>query len=156
MARMRKFTFRLDPILDLKESLERAAQVELGKLQAAHREAVAELDRLRQHRDDQRVQLSNQQCQLQLNMERIESHVEYLTLVERHIREQQEVIVDLAQKVAAQRDQLIARTKEKNVLLKLKERQKSIHAEEVLRDEEQSADEVVTTRSSRGMVMGGE
>lgn len=152
---MRKFTFRLEPILDLKESLERVAQVELGKLQVAHRDAVAELQHLIQHRTEQLDQLGGHQRQLSLNVGRIENHLEYLTLVEQHIRQQEEVVEELAHRVMEQRDKLVACMKDKKVLLKLKERHKSSHDEEVLREEEQQTDEVVTTRQGRGRVMGG-
>ena len=152
---MRKFAFRLETILGNKEALERAVQVELAELQIAHREATMELRALSRQQLEQLQQMAGQQRQRSINVPRVANYAEYLTGIERQIKEQEEVLRQLGEQIGHKREELTERMKEKKVLVKLKERQESAHLEEVQRSEEQRADEVVITSLSRSKMSGG-
>jgi flagellar FliJ protein len=145
---LKKFSFRLQSILDLKEQEEESIKKEL-----------AELMQQRQRVEDKINSFKHDKSQIQRNLE--ESEEESVNLINalrsrEYIKYLQGMIEDLKLKlehwdeeISKCRKKLLAKTKEKKVLAKLKERKHEEYWKNFLAEEQKLNDELATNKFNR-------
>jgi len=139
---MRKYNFKLQRILDYREHIEKSRQLELAKVQMMLKDARDSLlqlfSSLREYQNE--LQTLEQQSTIDISFS-IQYHVYLMELMSR-IDEQQKVIQTLEKEEEERRQVLLAASKDKKILEKLKEREYSEFMEAFLKFEQNIIDEV--------------
>lgn len=143
---MAGFAFRLQSVLDYRESLVDRARMELAALQSLLRDAEETLDALRQAEHEGLDELAAAQRNTTLDLPDITRLLEYIQAVGERIEEQREVIVRRRHDVEAQQEQLVALARDAKALEKLRERQHEEHQQDDLRRERDEMSEIAATR----------
>ncbi|MCK8826314.1 flagellar export protein FliJ [Natroniella acetigena] len=138
---MKKFSFGLQSVLNLKEQEEALVQKELAKLQHKYNQVKTNLDRYKIKKQNCQQQLERNEVQeVELSSAlRSRNYIKYLT------EEIEELLLQLEyweEKIEQCRVRLLDKVKEKKTLVKLKEQQYEEHAEEVLQEEQKINDEL--------------
>ena len=138
---MRRFGFRFQRVLDLKESLEEARKIALGEVIAVLNREQELLSRMRQTRQ-QYQQAGGRLPKSQLHPSLLGLNVSYLLRLEREIGEQLEHIRRVEAIVEDRRQKLIEATKERRVFEILKEKAWGTHQRAAKRQERIQLDEI--------------
>lgn len=138
---MRRFNFRFQRLLEIKERIEEGRRIALGEATAVlnrERQRLEELERVRQqYRRASQVLPAAPLVPILLNL-----NANYLLRLQREIDEQQEQIRRVEAIVEDRRQKLLAATKERRTYEILKERAWEAHREEWKRQEGMRLDEV--------------
>ncbi|MCK8816530.1 flagellar export protein FliJ [Natroniella sulfidigena] len=138
---MKKFSFGLQSVLNLKEQEETLVQKELAKLQHKYNQVKNNLDRYKTKKQNCQQQLESSEVQeVDLSSAlRSRNYIKYLTEEIEELWLQLEYWED---KIKQCRVRLLEKVKEKKTLAKLKEQQYEEHFEEVLQEEQKINDEL--------------
>lgn len=131
-----KATFRLEPILKLRRSIEEQRQIELSVLQSRLAEEINKME------DIIKMQ-RNIQNHLGLNGES-ETSLLYLEMLSEQMLFQKKLIRELSTKVAEARERLIEASKSRKMLEKFKERKLKKYKEHLRRQETKFLDEMAS------------
>ena len=138
---MKRFNFRFQRILKIKERMEEARKIALGKVIAVlnlEQERLADLEQTRMlYRQGGRELLA-----LQLDPSLLSLNVSYLQRLQREIQEQRVRIQQVEKAVEEKRQELVEATKERRVYEILKERAVEDYRREQKRQERIMLDEV--------------
>lgn len=129
-------TFRLDPILKLRRSIEEQRQVELSMLKGRMAEEIRKMEDIIEAQRTIQGQLSS-------NAES-RSSLMYLDMLSEQMVFQKKVIRELSNKVAEARERLIEASISRKVLEKFKERKLKRYKEYIQRRETKSLDEIAS------------
>ena len=138
---MKRFNFRFQRILEIKERMEEARKIALGKVVAVsnlEQERLADLEQTRMlYRQGGRELLA-----LQLDPSLLSLNVSYLQRLQREIQEQRVRIQQVEKAVEEKRQELVEATKERRVYEILKERAVEDYRREQKRQERIMLDEI--------------
>lgn len=146
--------FRLQAVLNYREDLEDALQLELGKLLAEERGARAQLEAFREESVRTMADTRQMQDQARPDLAAIEQGFVYLEAVQAAIGAQAQILAEVTQRVEAKRAEVVKAMQDRKVLEKLKQRHDRTYAEWVRQVEQRVADDVTTIRYSRRRAAG--
>lgn len=138
---MRRFSFRFQRLLELKESVEEARRIALGEVVAVlnrERERLLELERTSGYYREASATLPA----VRLDAPLLALNDTYLLRLTREIREQEQQIGRVEEVVEEKRQALVAARKERRVYEILKDRAREAHRRERNRQERKVLDEV--------------
>ena len=142
---MNKFTFSLQGVLNAKSKIEDSARTELSRLIAEEARIEAAIDRLsdtrRAHDDHFRQGLGSG-----LSVVWLRAAHKYAAELTRQIAHHCHQASQAEEKVQAQRDQVIERTKERRCFEALRQRRHTAYRRESLRAQYNEIDEIFSTR----------
>jgi flagellar protein FliJ len=145
---MKQFKFTLQPVLEHRERIEDEKEQIVATRRRAHDEARAELERLnnefRKHEGDLRTH------HRELKTEELRLHYAHLQYLDRVIDAQIRTVAERQAALERARRDLIAASKERKVVDKLKERRKAAFIAEELRQEQIELDDTNARRHGRG------
>ncbi len=138
---MNRFNFRLQRVLDIRETVEELKKRNLEKSIKALNDEFTRLTEmsltLESSQNRLRVKISGR-----LNVIEIQSYFDYFNMLNKLIDLQEHRIDDAKKVVTSKRDELIKATKEKKILEKLKEKAWSLYKVEMGREEQNLIDEI--------------
>jgi flagellar FliJ protein len=149
-----RFRFRLESLLNLRHSLEQAAQRAMARALERRDQAQASLDQLRASHartvESRAVPLGQA-----VDLERLRAIERFLLVLERRAVEAREQLREAEARLAAARQDLLRAHRAHLMLLRLKERRQEQHALEQLRLEAREMDEMNVLRYRHGPVSTG-
>jgi len=145
---MKKFKFRLQKVKELKEEIEKQKMQLLAK--ASERVAREEMQLEMYYKKQQECyrQLENVRTEAKINPVGINYYYSYLEKLEMDIKNQKLKIAAAKQELEKRRKILLAATKERKVLDKLKSRQHQSYMIEMFKKEQAIMDDLAATHYS--------
>lgn len=146
---MRKFTFRLQKVLDHAAHTERVKQTEL----ATARRALAEADRslMRLVREREEILRRARPSAGHVNLTHLKASWAYAARLRRDLEDMKRVVRQLAADMRQKRVTLLEASKALALLERRREQKLAEHAEAVARDEQAIQDETATARHLRAV-----
>lgn len=136
---MKKFVFALQPVLEHRKRLEDQKQQTMAMRQRAWDEAKRELDRLHEEFRAHARELRDRHGEF--DVEELRARYAHLQFLDRTIDAQIKVLAERQVAMERARRDLVAASKERKVVDKLKERRRSAHTLEELRVEQIELDD---------------
>ena len=146
--------FRLQPVLNYREDIEDALQLELSVIAAEEQRARERLQALRDDAASAMEGIVGFQSQARADVAIIEQGFVYLDYMARAVADQDAVVVDAAARADAKRQELVAAMQARKAMEKLKERHDRAYAAWVDRVEQGRIDDLVTARYNRRAAEG--
>ncbi|MGM0370144.1 MAG: flagellar export protein FliJ [Bacillota bacterium] len=140
---MKKFEFRLEPLLNLKEQEKKNLQKELMSLRNKYQQTEQELEKYKLDKQGWQEELTAKQS-AGINSKEL---VKYRNYIEYLIDEIEEVKLKLdywQQEIKDCQERLTEKLQEKKKLSKLKEKEKEKHWADFLQEERKQSDEIAT------------
>ncbi len=145
---MKKFRFKLDPLIKVREHKEKMAQLAVA---AAGRETAESQEKVVRMRN--RVVEGGAAFEAAveggISAERFLLHAEYLGGIDQDIRDEEGRLQELMAAEKEKREALAARSVEKQILENLRERKKDLYYKEMLDEEQKGADDMTVLRKAR-------
>lgn len=142
---MPKFSYRLQPVLNVKEQTENAAKNELGKQIHRLDEANKQLQYMYSALEQCHSNIQNESAK-GIIVSKLRQYSSYLVSANTRIKQQKENIEKIHDDVDKCREELIKVAKEKKILETLKDKKMQEYSYEQLKLEEKQTDEVVSYR----------
>ncbi|MBI3974213.1 MAG: flagellar export protein FliJ [Chloroflexi bacterium] len=143
---MARFTFRLQPVLEHKQRLEDAAQIELSRCWEAQRREEAALNEYAEAEAGAIRELERQRFTGRLDIEALQLGLRYLDILKAQIQRQTQVVQRVQRQTEAKRQELVGYMQERKMLEKLRQRQLGVFTVEQNRLEAREVDELVVMR----------
>ena len=140
---MKKFEFRLEPLLNLKEQEEKNIQKELLKLRKNYNQLKEKLADYEQDKKNWQHELSDEQ-ETGINTKDLLKYRNYIDYLNNQIKETKLEMDYWREKIEECQERLLAKVKEKKKLSKLKEKEYEAHWEEFIQEERKESDEIAT------------
>lgn len=144
---MKKFKFRLDTILKLKEKALDEKMLELAKVTQVLNNAKEYLIKIHDTRDNINSNLiqiyQKSQC---LDLQEVQSHKDYLVKLSEEINKQEYLIKQITNVLREKQNEVHEALKEKNILEKLKEKQSEKHYKEIEQKQAMELDDITISR----------
>lgn len=144
---MKKFKFRLETILKLKEKALEEKMLELAKVTKLINDTVERLNKVVESREQISSDLINiyksGKC---LDLQEIQSHKDYLVKLTENIAKHEHLIEQLNNARRQKQDEVYEALKEKNILEKLKEKQSEKHYKELEQKQAIELDDITISR----------
>ena len=147
---MRKYRFRLEPVLRYREILEDLAHKRLADAQRDHRQAVDALAALCGRKDALLVEMAESQ-QGKVSPTLVKQNMNYLAFLRSSIEKQALEVARLAAIVEEKRLALIETTKDKKAIERMRQHDFERYMLEVRAVEQKFIDEVATVRHTRAL-----
>ncbi|HET9029705.1 MAG TPA: flagellar export protein FliJ [Candidatus Aquilonibacter sp.] len=147
---MKKFVFALQPVLEQRKRVEEEKQQIVAQRKRAADEAEAELRRLNDEFREASDRLRNSHGDL--DAEDLRLHYAHLQFLDRTIVSQIQVVAERRVALDRARNDLLAASKERKVVEKLKTRRKEAHQAEEARIEQNELDDGNARRYARAGV----
>ena len=146
----KRFTFRLQTLLELREQEQRQQQRQLAAILDQHQACQASI-----RSNQQRIVAENQVLRKKeltgaLNLHYLAAHRRFLGNLQRRIYEELQNLVGIELQAQRARQQLLGASRKKRVLEKLKQRRVRSYQQAVNRAEIQAADELSLQQYARG------
>lgn len=149
---MKKFVFALQPVLEHRKRIEEEKQLAAAARKRALVEAEAELARLNDEFRTYSTKLREEHAKLQTG--ELQSLYAHLQFVDRCTVAQLKIVAERRAAFERARLDLLAASKEKKVVEKLKERRKDSHDKEFARVEQKELDDANARRHGRTLIGG--
>ena len=146
--------FRLQPVLNYREDVEEALQLELSVIMAEEQRARERLQALRDDAASAMEGIVGFQSQARADVAIIEQGFVYLDHMARVVAEQDAVVADATARADAKRQELVAAMQARKAMEKLKERHDRAYAAWADRMEQGRIDDMVTVRYNRRAAAG--
>ena len=147
--------FRLQAVLNYRQDLEEALQLELGRLQGEEHVARQRLDTLRLESDHTLAATSALMSEEHPDMATVQQGFVYLDAIQRRIDSQLAELAELAERVEAKRREVVEAMQARKVLEKLKQRHDRAYAEWARQVEQRLVDDMTTVRYNRRLAEEG-
>ena len=147
---MKKFKFKLQPLVKYKETIERMQKEELKRAQEALRELQQEEQRLLQAYADNERSLEEALEKNENVAQALSEHDYYFRYLRDAIKEVREMIVKAEQVVINCQEKLIITMKELKTYEKLRQEQYQEYLKEVKTEEEKEMDDIVSFKIVSG------
>jgi flagellar FliJ protein len=147
--------FRLQTVLNYREDLEEALQLELGRLQGDELIAGTRLDALRTEVAGTMNATGALFSEKRVDLATIEQGFVYMAALQQRIEAQLQELAELAERVEAKRREVVEAMQARKVLEKLKQRHESAYAEWARRLEQGLVDDMTTVRYNRRLAEEG-
>lgn len=141
--------FRLQSILNLKESLVDNLEVEFAHLRSAYQQEMEQLDHLQHRTTHEMESLSQQQQAGLLDCKDIQLRQQYLQRLVESIVQQNIRVKQAEQHMEIKREELVKMMQDQKTLEKLREHHEAKQRQFLLRREASMVDDIVTTRYAR-------
>lgn len=141
--------FRLQPVLNYRQSLEDALQLELARLQIEEQAARAQLEILRTESSHSMEEIRSLQLLPRPDIGAIQQGFVYLGALGAAIEHQVVLVLAATERLEAKRRAVIAAMQDRKVLEKLKQRHDRAYAEWATQVEARELDDMVTVRYRR-------
>jgi len=152
---VRGFHFRLEPVLTLRRHKEDALQCQLAESQRDLKLEVTRREMQEEEKRSQTERLAGYQLPGALDMDRLCIETNYQTVLEHRIEEKESLIRHMGVRLEEHRQAVLAASRDRKILERLKETLMVSFAREQARKEQKVAEEVATTRHVfRQMVHG--
>lgn len=147
---MKKFRFRLQKVMEVKEEVEKQRMLELVEAKKCVSQEKEELERL---------QIRNRECWEKIEERKTEDRINpvemnlyycYLRKLGNEIDLQNNRVQDAENEMEKRRRILLDASKERKILEKLKERKYTAYRSEMLKMEQDFFDDIANTKHSRG------
>ena len=145
---MKKFVFKLEPVLNIRKQKEEEIQLLLAKAQEKLNAALSELKAIHGKRLEIATCLEN----FKRNPTGIDDLIiyqNYLDVLDQQVLKQEIKISDIYNEIEEIRCRLVEACRDKKIMEKMKEKQKNKHASDALRMEIGFLDEVGALRNAR-------
>jgi flagellar FliJ protein len=139
---MKRFKFRLDPVIRYREYLERIAQIELARETQALIETKNRISEIEQTRRYAASELDGKQKE-GIEVDRYRVFTAYLRGLRHEIESESERLIEIGKRIREKQEAVKAETIKKKTLEWLKETEHSKYLEWVNRAEQKAADELV-------------
>jgi flagellar FliJ protein len=139
---MKRFKFRLDPVIRYREYLERIAQIELARETQALIETKNRISEIEQTRLYAASELDGEQTE-GIEVDRYRVFTAYLRGLRHEIESESERLIEIGKRIRKKQEAVKAETIKKKTLEWLKETEYSKYLEWVNRAEQKAADELV-------------
>lgn len=146
---MKKFVFTLQPVLDQRQRVEDEKQQIVAQRRRSLDEAEAELQRLNNEFRQSSDRLRG--AHRELNAEDLRLHYAHLSFLDRTIVAQIHVVAERRVALDRARADLLAASKERKVVEKLKDRRHEAYVAEAARIEQNALDDSNARRHARGL-----
>ena len=146
---MKKFQFRYQRVMNVKEQVERQKEQELAEAHRTVSREQARLEDLEKKDKHCMQQIESKKSKKKINPVEMEQCYRYLTRLNEEMELQNGRIDDAKRVVEAKRQQLMDAAKEKQILEKLKERRQAAHKTEMMRKEQCVLDDVASVFHDR-------
>ncbi len=145
---MKKFQFRLQPLLNYRRHLEQLAKQEMAKVVA---DIAACEQRIQGLLDDGREAAQKLDRLVEKGMEAgsFNSYRNFITSVEYTVSQERALKAGLEKTLEEKREALKKRTIEKKALERLREKQADAYTQEMIREEQKGLDEMASVRKAR-------
>jgi len=147
--------FRLQAVLNYRQDLEEALQLELGRLQGEEHVARQRLETLRAESDHTLTATGQMLSEPRPDMGTVQQGFVYLDALQRRIDAQLAELAELAVQVEAKRKEVVEAMQARKVLEKLKQRHDRAYAEWVRQVEQRLVDDMTTVRHNRRLAEEG-
>ncbi len=148
MIWLKKFQFTLQTVLNLKCQEEEFIQKELAKKQKKRRKIKSKIDQVQNQKNRLQKELESSEEKI-LDLHKSLNYRNYIKLLQEELEDLFLKLDYWDEEIKKCRQELLAKTKEKKVLVKLKERRYDEHWQEFLHEEQRLNDEVATSRFNR-------
>ncbi len=149
---MKKFVFTLQPVLDQRQRVEDEKQQIVAQRQRSLDEAEGELKRLNTEFRQSSERLRN--AHRDLNAEDLRLHYAHLSFLDRTIVAQIQIVAERRVALDRARADLLAASKERKVVEKLKDRRHEAYVAEASRIEQNALDDSNARRHARRIIGG--
>lgn len=149
---MKKFVFSLQPVLEQRQRIEDEKQQIVAQRRRACDEAEAELKRLNDEFRESTERLRASHAELEA--EDLRLHYAHLQFLDRTIVAQIQIVAERRVALDRARNDLLAASKERKVVEKLKSRRKDAHVAEEARIEQNELDDGNARRHARASAGG--
>lgn len=149
----KRFQFALQPVLDLRKRVEDQKQQAMAIRQRHYDDARRELNRLNDEFRAYSLELRSRHRQL--DAEELRAHYAHLQFLDRAIEAQIRVVAERQAALERARQELVAASKDRKVVDKLKERRRAAHEAEENRVEQIELDDGNARRHARRERNGG-
>ena len=146
--------FRLQPVLNYREDVEEALQLELSVLVAEEQSARERLRTLRDDAERAMEGIAGFQSQARADVAIIEQGFVYLDHMARAVADQDAVVAEATARADAKRQEVVAAMQARKAMEKLKERHERAYAAWAARVEQGRIDDMVTVRYNRRAAEG--
>jgi len=142
---MKKFKFRLQKVMEFKEEIERQRMLDLGKAKKRVSAEDRKLEQLWQKDSECRKQIEDKEKEYIINPVEMNLYYRYLKKLGTDMESQKERIQAAKSKMEENRQILIAATKERKILEKLKEKRCFAYITGIARKEQVILDDLANT-----------
>lgn len=148
---MKKFKFRLETILTLKEKTLNEKRQELAKVMNLLNDAKLHLEELNDSKEKASLALMEiYQGSEFFDLNKIQMYKEYLIKLDSNIQNQNNIIKQIEKTLKAKQEEVNQALIDKNILEKLKEKQSQKHYKEILHKEAVELDDISISRYKAG------
>ncbi|MGM0502034.1 MAG: flagellar export protein FliJ [Bacillota bacterium] len=140
---MKKFKFRLEPLLNLKKQEEKNIQKELLRLRKNYNDLKEKLKEFKEDKQNWQQELEEKQIS-GIQTKELLKYRNYINYLNDQIEECNLELDYWREKIEECQDELLDKVKERKKLSKLKEREYKEHWKEYLQEERKQSDEIAT------------
>jgi len=143
---LKKYSFRLQPVLEIRQNVLEDKRLEMAKVIKLLNEQQIELEKLQE-----KIKLYKQNfCEIPINQEvnvyELSNYEEYLVVLNTQIKFQEGLIENTKKVLKSKQDEVNEALKEVKVLEKLKEKQSEKFYRDIEKKEADEIDDIVTSR----------
>lgn len=145
---MKKFVFKLKSVLNYREHLENLARQEVMKVLTDMDECRKRMERMRQARQMLAVQVEKETVK-GISAILFRQYNDYMDSLERDISLMEQDLAQLQKVLAVKQQFLTKRSVDRKVIERLRDRKRAEYLQEVMSEEQKSADEISSLKKAR-------
>ena len=146
---MKKFEFRFDKVINLREQREKEKEIALAEAQRELSRALEELEILKGRSRACMTKMKIKRESKNISTEEMERYYQYLMFMQEMITKQKSVIAHAEKNVDMKRQQLLTASRETKKLQNLKEKKHGAYQIELTRKEQDHLDDLASVFQSR-------
>ena len=143
---MKKYSFRLQPVLDIRENVLEDKRLEMAKVIKVLNEQQEVLDGLFEKQKLYKQELDGISLNENLNVYELSNYKDYMVVLAQQIKQQQELIENTQKILRVKQNDVNMALKEVKVLEKLKEKQSEKFYRDIEMKEANEIDDIITSR----------
>lgn len=143
---MKKYSFRLQPVLDIRENVLEDKRLEMAKVIKVLNEQQEVLDGLFEKQKLYKQELDGISLNENLNVYELSNYKDYMVVLAQQIKQQQELIENTQKVLRVKQNDVNMALKEVKVLEKLKEKQSEKFYRDIEMKEANEIDDIITSR----------
>lgn len=143
---MKKYSFRLQPVLDIRENVLEDKRLEMAKVIKVLNEQQEVLDGLFEKQKLYKQELDGISLNENLNVYELSNYKDYMVVLAQQIKQQQELIENTQKVLRVKQNDVNMALKEVKVLEKLKEKQSEKFYRDIEMKEANELDDIITSR----------